>query len=379
MSNEQGRMNSEQKTVNNGDGNGKGGGLSGILNKIFLVILVLSLVIAFGIFIFKRVPGAGTGAATTGDVASLATFVSMSPEVLDYSKYISGIAWDNRRTGHNRNFQYAIWLIEGLRAGGVSRPDTFSDKTQVQFPAETLSSGTGNSRDIALLYAAVLEGAGIPAAFIKTENDFLVAFSLGVNAKAAETLFNGTDKILIVNDEVWLPLSMNTFNNGFTAAWKQAVAVLNESFNAGKNFDFVIVEEAWATFPPAPMPELGGTVQTDTALAANRVNAAMTQYIARELPQILRLVQTQINTSPTAALYNRAGILQARIGRIAEAKASYEHAAGVGSVPAMTNRGNLALIEHDYQAAEHWFRRALDRDSQNQTALRGLERVISNE
>jgi hypothetical protein len=51
----------------------------------------------------------------------------------------------------------------------------------------------------------------------------------------------------------------------------------------------------------------------------------------------------------------------------------------MGSVPAMTNRGNLALIERDFAIAEQWFRHALSNDSENQAALRGLERVISNE
>jgi Flp pilus assembly protein TadD len=142
----------------------------------------------------------------------------------------------------------------------------------------------------------------------------------------------------------------------------------------------VIVEEAWATYPPALLPESEGhTVQTDMEVAANRVNAAMTQYIMQELLQIHRLVQSQIKTNPTAALYNREGILHARIGRIDEAKTSYERAAGMGSVPAMTNRGNLALIERDFAIAEQWFRHALSQDSENQAALRGLQRIISNE
>jgi Tfp pilus assembly protein PilF len=75
------------------------------------------------------------------------------------------------------------------------------------------------------------------------------------------------------------------------------------------------------------------------------------------------------------ALYNRLGIVQARVGRTAEAKASYERAAGMGSVPAMTNRGNLALTERDFATAERWFRQALARDSQNQAALQGMEKV----
>jgi Tfp pilus assembly protein PilF len=63
------------------------------------------------------------------------------------------------------------------------------------------------------------------------------------------------------------------------------------------------------------------------------------------------------------------------MGRTAEAKAAYERAAGMGSVPAMTNRGNLALGERDYAGAERWFRQALTIDGQNQAAIRGLERV----
>jgi tetratricopeptide (TPR) repeat protein len=313
----------------------------------------------------------------TDDVSALAAFISpSSPESLDYARYIAGLARTNARTGHNWNFQYAIWLMEGLRAAGIKRAYTYANEDQAQFPAETMSYGTGNSRDLALLVANALECVAIPAAFVKTENDFLVAVSLGVDMGAAETLFNGQDKILVIDNQVWLPLSMNAFNEGFTAAWTQAASVLNESFKAGKNTDFIMVGEAWATYPPAPLPELGGrTVRTDTAVATNRVNGAMTQYIDQELRQILTQIQARINANPTAALYNRAGIVQARIGRIAEAKAAYERAIGMGSVPAMTNRGNLALIERDYASAERWFRQALARDSQNQTALQGLEKV----
>jgi hypothetical protein len=47
----------------------------------------------------------------------------------------------------------------------------------------------------------------------------------------------------------------------------------------------------------------------------------------------------------------------------------------MGLVPAMTNRGNLALIEKDYASAERWFKEALARDPGNQTALRGMEKA----
>jgi hypothetical protein len=284
-----------------------------------------------------------------------------------------------RRTGHNENFQFAVWLLEGLRAGGVKLGETFTEKNEAQFPAETLSFRSGNSRDLALLFAGCLESVGIQAAFVQTEDDFLVAVSLNTSRSAAETLFYGTEKLLIIDDAVWLPLSMSAFNEGFTAAWTNGVQVLNETFAAEKEADFVLVEEAWANYPPAPLPEQGGrAVRTDAEAATKEVNSAMQRYMDNEIAPILRQIQAQVNSSPTAALYNRLGIVQVRAGRVNEGKASYERAAGMGSVPAMTNRGNLALIERDYATAERWFRQALSRDSENRAALRGLEQVEEN-
>jgi Tfp pilus assembly protein PilF len=47
----------------------------------------------------------------------------------------------------------------------------------------------------------------------------------------------------------------------------------------------------------------------------------------------------------------------------------------MGSVPAMTNRGNMALNENDRAVAERWFRQALQAQPDNATALRGLEQI----
>jgi hypothetical protein len=340
---------------------------------------------------------------TEGDAAALAAFISPTfPETTDYAKFIAGLSRNDRRAGHNQNLQYAIWLFEGLRAGGIILGDTYANETEnsgnmvVQFPAETLSYRSGNARDLTVLFAGCLESVGIQAAFvsisreqlaIKSEeeggnreesrgDEFLVAVNLGINQGAAETLFNGTGKILIIDGGVWLPLSMSAFNEGFTAAWARGVKVLDETFKEGKQADFVLVEEAWAVYPPAPLPEQGGrVVRTDANAAAREVNRAIQQYIAQEIQPLLTRVQAQVSANPTAALYNRLAIVQVRAGRIPDGKANYERAAGMGSVPAMTNRGNLALSERDYATAERWFRQALARDSQNGAALRGLEQV----
>jgi tetratricopeptide (TPR) repeat protein len=312
--------------------------------------------------------------ASLFDSASLAAFISpTSPETLDFARFIAGLARANNRIGHNANMQYVIWFIEGLRASGIMHGETYFNETEAQFPAETLLFRTGTSRDFGMLVAAGLEGVGIPSAFMSTDNDLLVAVNLAISQSAAETLFNGNDRILIINDEVWLPLSMASINDGFMACWTEGVAILEKAFAEETYAEFVVVREAWATYPPALLPALGrNVIQTNNAAATNAVSAVLQQYITQEINPIIQRVQGQANS---AAQQNRLGILLARAGRIAEAKAAYERAAGLGSVPAMTNRGNLALTENDTATAERWFRQALQREPENRTALRGLEKI----
>ena len=317
---------------------------------------------------------------TIGDASALAAFISpTSPETLDYAKYIAGLSRANRRTGHNQNMQHAIWLLEGLRASNIHLGKTYTDETEAQFPSETLSFRTGSNRDLALLFASGLEGVGIQSAFIQTADDFLVAMNLEVSQSASETLFSDSKKILVIDNNVWLPLSMSAFNEGFMACWTQGVGILQRAIAAEGSVNFVMVDDAWASYPPAPLPALGrNVVRTDMEAATREVNRVMQSYIDQEITPLIRKVSGEQGAAGNAASQNRLGILYARAGRTAEAKAAYERAAGLGSVPAMTNRGNLALSEKDNVTAERWFRQALNRDSQNSVALRGLEKIAGN-
>ena len=300
----------------------------------------------------------------------------------------AGLERSNRRTGHNANMRYTIWLLETLRASQMAvssgqladrfeQARTIEEGTDyVQFPAETLAFRNGSSRDFSLLAAACLEGVGINCAFIKTENDLLLAVSLDITQAAAETLFNNTDKILIVDDNVWLPLSMTAFNEGFNSSWTKGAGILKQAFAGNETMDFVILHDAWTSYPPAPLPELGRSdIRTDISAATAAVNSAMQTYIQQEINPIIQRTLAQTNS---AAQQNRLGILYARAGRIPEAKAAYERAAGLGSVPAMTNRGSLALTENDYSTAEKWFTQALQREPKNASALRGMTQVQGN-
>ena len=211
-----------------------------------------------------------------GDANAFASFIfPTSAEVLNFARFIAGLERSNRRSGVNTNYQYAVWLLEGLRASGIRVGSTRSSEEEALYPAETLAFRTGTNRDLALLFAACLEATGKRSAIIQTENDFLVAVSLGT-VQQAGALANDRNRILIVNDEVWLPLSMTAYVNGFSAAWNSGATVLTQTFAQNKTADFVVVQNAWLDYPPALLPELGrNVINTDAAAATNAVNRVL--------------------------------------------------------------------------------------------------------
>jgi hypothetical protein len=194
------------------------------------------------------------------DWAGLAAFVSpTAPEVLEFSKYVTGLARTQRRTGVNGNLQFAAWLLEGLRAASirVNAASAQGGIFEVQYPFQTMAYRSGSAVDVGLLFAASLEAVGIRAAIVPLDGDFVTVFSLGINEAAAGSQFNGLDSLLMVNDEVWLPLSMAKFNDGFMESWRAAAERLNSAFSNNEAVDFIILEDAWAVYPPAPLPAQG--------------------------------------------------------------------------------------------------------------------------
>jgi tetratricopeptide (TPR) repeat protein len=325
------------------------------------------------------------------DPAALAVFVSpTAPEVLDFSKYIIGLARNNLRTGLNQNMQYAIHLFEGLKAGGIR--DSRDAQTPyasyhrdtarvdfIQFPFQTLAYSSGDIDDLGLLYAASLESTGIKTALIPLEEDFLVAFSLGIDESAAAALFLNMDNVLVINDEVWLPVSFAAFREGFINCWYAGMNAVNAALNAG-DLNIVVLRDAWASYPPAAVSGQEAQFEKPPEVNVTRaVETDMMRYISAEFgPKILALREQLRSQGESPSLYNQLGLLYVRSGMYTEAKTEYQRAAAMGSVPAMVNLGNIFTLERDFTAAETWYRRALQADPSNQTAVSGLNRIITD-
>jgi tetratricopeptide (TPR) repeat protein len=321
--------------------------------------------------------------------AVIASYISpTAPEVLDYGKYAVGIARDKLRSGLNRNMQFAMFVFEGLKIGGLSFSNDSSTPylayhldpeklDYIQYPFQTLAYHSGDYDDLGILFAAVCESVGIRTAMIPLKNDFIVAISLGITAADAENLFSSTDRLLTIADEIWIPISFSVLREGFINSWYKAIQNVNDAVNAEENVDFIILSEAWKTYPPASITGSEASFQKPLeASVARAVDTDLMRYITAEFGPKIKAIQQKIqDEGGSPQLYNQLGLLYVRAGMYEDAKASYRKSATLKSVPAMVNLGNISLLEKDYKTADEWFRKALELQPDNKGALSGINRT----
>jgi tetratricopeptide (TPR) repeat protein len=293
------------------------------------------------------------------------------------------------RTGLNQKMQQGIFLFEGFRAAGIA--DSLDQQTPypafhldprsvdyVQFPFQTLAYRMGDLDDLGLMFAGSLEAAGIKSAIIPMADDFLVAFSLDIDAGTAGNFFNDLDNLLIIDDTVWMPVAMSSMAEGFINAWYNAINRVNYAIENGEDVNFIILEDAWNLYPPAAINAQDTQYDKPAEAVVSRlVETDMLRYISSEFGPKIQAVQSEIQArGGSVTLYNRLGLLYVRAGMYNEARAEYQRSAALGSVAAMVNLGNLAIMTRDFTAAEQWFTRALQADPGSRGALNGLNQVV---
>lgn len=318
-----------------------------------------------------------------GNNEALAAFISSNtPEILEYAKYVSGIARNKLYTGMNRNVQFAAALMESLRATGISYSNdtitpysTYHLSTEVdsvQYPLQTMNYLGGDYDDLGILLASCLESVGVETAFMPVENDFIVFVSANLKAKNVANHFADL-KGLIYDEEdsssnVYFPLSMAHFNEGFAKsrqAGEEVVKACKE--NEAASYDFITTHDAWTIYPSAVYTGSGVSFEKPSQAEVERLtDLAVKDYIATDLEPVIKNAKESGDA-------NKIGMALVRSGKYSEAKVEFYKAIAAGSVSAMNNLANLLLMEKDYDGATAMFKKALQKDPENKIALKGLE------
>lgn len=324
------------------------------------------------------------------DPQALAAYISASaPEVLEMSKVLVGIARTKLRSGVNRNLQFAMYLIEGMKIAGIKCESDFEtpynrfhlDETLldfIQYPYQTIFYNGGDCDDVGILTMALLESVGIHGAYIPVDDDFIVLFDTGVEMSKTDRYFDGTSRILDIDGNVWIPLSMRSLQEGFINSWHNAAKNLNALLESDEGLTLVALEEAWKLYPSTGFSQPENiTLSFDEKRLIAAAEVDMARYVSTEFGPRIEKAQNVIKRGgENADNYNQLGMLYVRAGMYKEATQVYKKSANLGNVTAMNNLGNIASLQKEYLEAKKWYERAIQKDPDNESARKNLERIM---
>lgn len=327
------------------------------------------------------------------DPNALAAFIApkspASEAVFTLAKYLVGVGRNEQHSGLNRNLQYSMYVFEGMRLSGVdykqdnATPYSTSHLDEdvldyIQYPYQTLLYKSGDVDDIGLLFMTMLASVGIDCGFIPLNDDFIVMIDLNMKESEIANSFDGKDRIIVMDGRVMVPVSMSTVREGFVNSWYNAIEEIMAAAANEEDVTYYDLNEAATYYPPASINTTvsAGDRPLETPLVAS-VETDMSRYITTEFGPQIAAIQNQLAANGISVeLLNKLGLLYVRAGMYSSAIPVYERSAAMGSVGAMNNLGNIAMLQKRYQEAKIWYERALAIDPKNSTALRGLNQAL---
>ncbi len=329
-------------------------------------------------------------AMTWDETAKAASFVTAkSPDVLRFSKNISGMIKEHVSSALNQNIVLAIAFFQALDVYGIryeiDPSSAYEDLSKnammvdyLQFPRQTLEFRAGDCDDLSILYSALLESVGIETAFITIPGHIYMAFSSGMPEEEARTFFNSQQDIITFDGTVWLPVEITAIEQGFVRAWKLGAAQWRKNFEIGQT-ELVPIRSSWRSYSAVGYV---GEERTDIKVPTAK------ELLPVSLDEIERFVETEIysreqqirseisRTGGDLRYLNKLGVLYARYGKTGQAQVQFEKVLEQREyLPALVNLGMLAFLDGDYDEACDYYRRAGRIRADHAAVLLGLARV----
>lgn len=327
-------------------------------------------------------------AITWDDNRKACAFVTAKdPTVLSFAKNVAGTIRGATNVTVSENLLKAMALHEALNLYGINYvidPQTpyaelSQDKNSVdflQFPRQTLEYKAGDCDDLSILFSALLEAVGVETAFITVPGHILMAFKLQMDPNKVKRSFLQPDELIIVGDEVWIPVEV-TERGGFLKAWQSGAQQWRQHTPSGQA-GFNPMHAAWEVYEPVGLP---GEEKTLALPPAERIVQAfqqeLTRFINREIyPQIASLEEEIDNSGGNPALRNRLGVVYAKYGLLDEAEAVFRQTLATGEfIPTLVNLGNIYYLKERWEQALEYYQRASLRDPDNPIVLLPIARV----
>ncbi len=315
------------------------------------------------------VPIENAQAMTWDDDRKAAAFVTAKESaILTFAKNVAGIVEENRAFG--RHLMLGIAMHSAISEYGmkyVIDPTTpYADLSEnettidfLQFPKQTLQYRAGDCDDLSILYCALLEAVGVPAAFVTVPGHIYIAFQLDMSDDQAMSTFQRADELILRDGTAWLPLEVTSIGDGFLEAWQLGAKEWRE--NVGRDqAGFYPIRAAWELYAPTGTPEQVMVTPPDLAAVENAYKKEAESLINREIyGQVARLQAELESSQGSYRVRNKLGVLYARYGLTEKSKIEFEKVLSERDyVPAMLNVGNLYFLEGDALSALKYYEQA---------------------
>ena len=167
---------------------------------------------------------------------------------------------------------------------------------------------------------------------------------------------------------------MKNIKKGFYGAWTEA---LNEIANEENGAELIVMQDAWASYPALGISGKATYEKSNPTELKKKAESETAQYIQNEIQPKIKAQIALVNSNPSEKNLNTLGLLYVRSGEYKLAKETYNRSAKSGSISAMTNLANIAILEKDYATAKSWYEKVLEKNPSHSGAKKGLERIAS--
>jgi len=289
----------------------------------------------------------------------------------------------------NRNLAFAAAMTDALADLGMAYvPDptnpfaTISATPHavdtIHYPYQTLERLSGDCDDTTVLMASMLGNVGVDTRFVDVPGHIFLLVDTGLHERNRSALGADSTMMVIVDEEVWIPLETTSLARGFAQAWRDGADEINAASAQGP-VGYVDVTDSQIRYEPA-LPPGGRSIRTldetrfnaRLAAEAKAVAAIRDEYFAAHFGAASRELEASADALEQVARIDFEG------GDLEGARKQLEGALAKApqSAPAHNNLGVvLAAMDSLSAADEHWRAAiALGRRDAGITLNRGLAR-----
>ena len=216
----------------------------------------------------------GRGALRWDQVGRAAAFITPKDARVAAFARPGLVAFEEQIKAYGRplaNLTRAMVLFEALKAHGLryladaNSPYAKASADQqavdhIQYPAELLQSKSGDCDDLTVLYASLLENAGIATALVDYPGHIFLLFDVGIQEYEGYKLPLAPDQYVVRGDRIWLPVEITALDQPFAKAWQQGLDQLNQLSDRDRRRLVVETTDAWERYLPTN-PIFEGTVE----------------------------------------------------------------------------------------------------------------------